>query len=278
MSRRSSLVNDYNRSECYTNQCGIEVVPLFCKMSSRTWEPSKVTSFTSTMRDRLNSAATAAVSICRSSASAMPPPPRTARSASAARRDGKSAPVIAEGSSEKTRSKAPPENGRRLGSARRTSGGKSTRSIPVTSPTPAAWSASTAWPAPAERQRTREGPARKPRPRSGGKADAARAAVRRRQRGETRSLARRRSGGTTRREAASQELRGNGASERVSARERGAGKQEADAWRKRYRSESVARAASATETGATSPCARRSIAGDELTVEASDWIALINRH
>ncbi|RCV17063.1 hypothetical protein SETIT_3G189200v2 [Setaria italica] len=258
------------------NQCGIEVVPLLCKMSSRTWEPSKVTSFTSTMRDRLNSAATAAVSISRSTASAMPPPRRTARSASAARRDGNSAPEIAEGSSENTRSKAAFENGRRWGSARRTSGGKSTRSVPVTSATPVDRSASTAWPAPAARQRTREGAARKPRPRSGGKTDAARAEMRRRQREEARSLARLRSGGTTRRVAASQEVRGKGARERVSARECDAGKQEGDAWCRRCTSESVARAASATETRVTSRCARRSIAGGELAVEVSDRIVLIH--
>ncbi|KAF8715881.1 hypothetical protein HU200_026841 [Digitaria exilis] len=232
-------------------------------MSNLTWEPSKVTSFTSTTRDRVNRAATAAVSISRSIASAMPPPRRTVRSASAARRDGKSEPESADGSSEKTRSKAPPEKGRRWGSARRTSGGKSTRSIPTTSPTPAARSASTAWPAPAARQRTREeGAARKPRPRSGGKAYALRAAARRRHRGEARSLARRRSGGTTRREAASQEVRGKG----PSARGRDAGKQVVDAWRKRCMRESVARAASATETRVTSRCARRSIAGGELGV------------
>uniref|UniRef100_A0A0A9GQF2 Uncharacterized protein n=1 Tax=Arundo donax TaxID=35708 RepID=A0A0A9GQF2_ARUDO len=153
-------------------------------------------------------------SMCRSTASAIAPPRRIMRSISAANRDGKSAPVSARGSSERTMSKAPSKNGRLWGSARRTRGGKSTRSTPVTSPTPALLSASTACPAPAATQRTREESPRRCRRRSGTNAAAERAALRRRQRGEARSLARRRSGSTTRRDAASQEVRGKGARDR----------------------------------------------------------------
>uniref|UniRef100_A0A8R7TXS9 Uncharacterized protein n=1 Tax=Triticum urartu TaxID=4572 RepID=A0A8R7TXS9_TRIUA len=167
-------------------------------------EPSKVAFLTSTRRDFLKREAMTERSTCRSTAMAIAPPRRTVRSISDANLDGKSAPVSAAGSLESERSKASSKNGRLCGSARRTRGGKSTRSTPVTSPTPATRSASTACPAPAARQRTREEPRRRRSRRSGSMTDAERAALCRRQRGEDRSLARRRSGSTTRRDAASQ--------------------------------------------------------------------------
>ncbi|KAF8766107.1 hypothetical protein HU200_007602 [Digitaria exilis] len=96
-------------------------------------------------------------------------------------------------------------------------------------------------------RRAREDSPRRRIQRSGAKADAERAAPQRIQRGDARSLARRRSGSTTRRDAASQEVRGNGArdSDDACADET---QEEEDEWRNSCSSAAVATAAMAIDT------------------------------